>query len=245
MQRWKITIEYDGTKFCGWQRQPDVVCVQQVIEEAIEEFSQEKIEIYGSGRTDTGVHATGQVAHFDLERDIEDWKMCDAINHFLGPYEVSILKAEKVNDDFHARFSATQRSYTYKILNRRAPSPINKDRAWLFVHDLDEDKMQEAADMLIGKHDFSAFRASGCQAESPIKSVDEIKLRRDGEFVYMDISAKSFMYHQVRNIIGTLVMVGDGRMTLEEFKEVFESRDRTKAGVTAPACGLYFTKIKY
>ena len=245
MQRWKITIEYDGTKFCGWQKQPDAVCVQQIVEEAIEEFSLEKVEIYGSGRTDTGVHAIGQVAHFDLERDIEDWKICDAINHGLGPYEIAVIKAEKVDSEFHARFHAKQRHYTYKILNRRAPSPVNKNRVWNFIHELDEKDMQKAADTLIGNHDFSTFRASGCQSESPVKTIDEIKIYRDGEFVFMDISAKSFMYHQVRNIIGSLVMVGDGRWTMEDFKNAFEAKDRTRGGVTAPACGLYFTKIDY
>ena len=245
MQRWKITIEYDGTQFFGWQKQPDAVCVQQILEEAIAEFSREKIDVSGSGRTDTGVHAFGQVAHFDMEREMEPYQVIDAVNHCLGPYEIAIVAAEKVDDEFHARFSATQRGYIYKILNRRSPSPIYKNRVWNFINPLDESLMQEAADLLIGKHDFSSFRASGCQAESPLKTIDEIKMTRDGEFVFMHISAKSFMYHQVRNIIGTLVLVGDGSMTLDEFKEIFESLDRKKAGITAPPGGLYFNEIKY
>ncbi len=247
MPRWKITIEYDGTTFCGWQKQggDEFVTVQQIIEEAIFNFSREKVEIYGSGRTDSGVHAVGQVAHFDLEREVEAFKICEAINFYLNPYDVSITSAEKVEDDFHARFSAKKRHYHYKILNRKCKSPINKNRAWLFPYDLDEKLMQEAADLLMGKHDFTTFRATRCQSKSPIKTIDKIKIVRDGDFIYMDISAQSFMHHQVRNIIGTLAMVGDGRWTIEDFKNAFEACDRTKGGVTAPACGLYFTKIDY
>lgn len=247
MQRWKITIEYDGTTFCGWQKQNDCVTVQEVIEDSIANLSidKEHVEIYGSGRTDTGVHALAQVAHFDLDREMEDYKICDAINYFLMPYDVAVINAEKVNEEFHARFDAKQRSYIYKILNRRNPSPLHKNRVWHYVHDLDEKAMQEAANMLIGKHDFSTFRAANCESKSPVKTIDEIKLTRDGDFVFMNISAKSFMYHQVRNIIGSLVMVGDGRWSLEDFKKAFEAKDRARGGVTAPACGLYFEKVEY
>jgi len=244
-QRWKITIEYDGTPFFGWQKQPEAIGVQSAIEDAIEEFSQEKVEVYGSGRTDTGVHALGQVAHFDLEREMEEYKMCDAINHFLKPLPVAIIKAEKVDSEFHARFGAKQRSYIYKILNRQAPSVIDRNRVWHYITKLDEKAMQEAANLLVGKHDFSTFRASGCQSESPVKTLDSIKLWREDEYVYMEVSARSFMYHQVRNIIGTLVLVGDNRWSIEDFKEAFEAKDRSRGGVTAPACGLYFKEIKF
>lgn len=245
MQRWKLVIEYDGTDFFGWQKQKKHRTVQETIEKALKAFSKESIEIYGSGRTDAGVHSTGQVAHFDMKRDMEEFQVLEALNSFLKKSGVSILEAKKTDSDFHARFSAKRRSYTYKILNRRSPSALDRERVWHIKYDLDVEKMQKAANLLIGQHDFTSFRAANCQSNSPIKSIDYIKFHKKGNLISMDISAKSFMYHQVRNIIGTLVEVGGGKISVQEFKDILEARDRTKAGVTAPACGLYFTKIDY
>ncbi|MCT4575273.1 MAG: tRNA pseudouridine(38-40) synthase TruA [Alphaproteobacteria bacterium] len=245
MQRWKIIIEYDGTSLYGWQKQKGFLSVQEIVENALEKFSKEKIEIYGSGRTDTGVHSTGQVAHFDMERDMEEFQVFEALNSFLKKSPVAIISAEKIDNSFHARFDAKLRHYTYKILNRKAPTSLNRYRMWHFKYDLDIEAMQEAANFLIGKHDFSSFRAANCQSNSPIKSIERISFHKEGDVISMDISAKSFMYHQVRNIIGTLVDVGNGRTSVKEFKDILEAKDRTKAGITAPACGLYFTRIDY
>lgn len=245
MPRYKITVEYDGTPFCGWQRQKDGVSVQEVLEKALAVFARENVEIYGSGRTDTGVHAYGQVAHFDLSCPIDTFAAQASFNALVRPYPVSVLSVEQVSDDFHARFSARQRSYIYKVLNRRAPAALDVNRVWQIGLPLDVPAMQHCALHLLGKHDFSTFRAADCQAKSPVKTLDELTITRRGDYIFFVVKARSFLYHQVRNMVGTLVEVGLHHWSHEDFEEAFEACDRTKGGPTAPACGLYFQSVEY
>lgn len=245
MRRWKLTIEYDGTEFSGWQRQAEVLTVQQVIEEAIEKFSGEKVVIHGSGRTDAGVHARANAAHFDLAKDITADKIRDALNFYVRPHRIAILQVDQVADDFHARFNAGDRSYRYFIVNRRAELALELGRAWHIHRNLDIGVMQQAADMLLGKHDFSTFRAQGCQANSPIRTLDILRITREDELVTIYAKARSFLYHQVRNMVGTLVMVGSGQWSLDEFAAAFAACDRTKGGPTAPPQGLVFWEVNY
>ncbi|MFV0625831.1 MAG: tRNA pseudouridine(38-40) synthase TruA [Alphaproteobacteria bacterium] len=203
--------------------------------------------VYGSGRTDAGVHALGQVAHFDLDTEMNEYKLREAINAHLRNLKanVCILEIEKVSDEFHARFDAKRRSYIYKIINRRAPSPLNRDRAWHVSQELNIEKMREASELLIGRHDFTSFRAAACQAKSPIKTLDKIEISQKGDEIEFYVEGQSFLHHQVRNIVGTLKEVGEGIRNPEDIKSILEAKDRTQAGITAPACGLYFNKIWY
>lgn len=245
MPRYKITIEYDGTGISGWQRQINSSSVQQFIEEAIEKFSQEKVTVHGAGRTDSGVHALAQVAHFDLKKSYPDFIVQRAINHYLRPNRVIITYCEIVNETFHARFSAKKRHYRYIILNRSSPSSIDLDRSWHIREKLDIEKMQQASSILVGEHDFTSFRTMRCQALSPIKTIDEIKIHQEEEKIIVNISAKSFLHHMVRNIIGTIVPVGLGKISVEDISKIIQAKDRKEAGVTAPAQGLYFKKVEY
>lgn len=246
MTRWKLTIEYHGGTYNGWQRQDGQPSVQQSIEEAIQKFCQQEIRIQGAGRTDTGVHALGQVAHFDLEyRAISAHDLVRAINAHLRPQGVVILKAEEVDPDFHARFHAVNKLYRYRIVNRSAALTVDQGLAWQVWKPLDADAMHDAAQVLLGQHDFTTFRDSDCQAKSPVRSIERIEVLRDGDNVTMEVEAKSFLHHQVRNTIGTLAMVGDGRWTKADVKAALEARDRTKGGITAPADGLYLVRIDY
>jgi len=249
--RYKITIEYDGTNILGWQRQLDGPSVQVYLENAVLSLvphsSSSRIEVQGAGRTDAGVHALAQVAHFDLEREIEDWKLRDAINFHLrdqnAPVVVTLVEA--VSSDFNARFSAKGRGYIYRILNRRAPSALEKNRVWWVPVELNITKMQEAAKHLLGYHDFSSFRAAACQAKSPLKTLDKIEIYQQGEEIIFEVEAKSFLHHQVRNIVGTLKLVGDGHLQPSDIKKILEAKDRKVAGPTAPASGLYLSKVWY
>ena len=243
--RYKLIIEYDGTAFCGWQKQQGQTTVQEVLEKAIGIATRQTIDLYGSGRTDTGVHALAQVAHFDCDENLDLYKFRESINALVRPHPISIRDVTTVSDDFHARFSAKQRSYLYKIQNTRYPPALNVNRVWWYTYPLDEQKMQQAANLLIGKHDLSTFRAAGCQAKSPLKTIDEISVIRTGDLISVEIKAKSFLYHQVRNIVGSLVYVGSGKWTLDDFKSAFEAKNRTKGGETAPASGLYFKDVLY
>lgn len=206
-----------------------------------------RVEVFGAGRTDAGVHALGQVAHFDLEMEMEEWKLREAINAHLrnNNAPVSVLMVEKVEKDFHARFSAIGRGYIYRILNRRAFPVLEKNRVWWVPYPLDTQKMRLGAQYLIGHHDFSSFRASICQAKSPIKTLDKIEIIEGGEEIKFIVEARSFLHHQVRNIIGTLKMVGDGHLEPEDIKRILEAKDRKAAGPTSPACGLYLNKVVY
>lgn len=246
--RYKLTIEYDGVPFYGWQRQKDRCSVQQLLEESLEPLLKKIVPLHCAGRTDAGVHALGQVAHFDFEQQIDCFKLMECANFYLKDASICVLSAELVPQTFHARMSAVERSYIYKILNRRGKAALYSNRVWLVPQQLDLDAMNRAAQFLVGKHDFSAFRAAGCQQKSPIKSINSIRLERDlynEKMILMTVSAKSFLYHQVRNIVGSLKLVGCGKWTAEYFKEVLESKKRSLAGPTAPACGLYFAGVKY
>ncbi len=243
--RYKLLIEYDGTLFCGWQRQKDGISIQEVLEKALAVCLRENIVVFGSGRTDTGVHAYGQVAHFDCAGEQEPNRLRESLNALVRPYPIAIHFVERVDEDFHARFNAKQRTYIYKIANTVFPPALDRNRVWWLRYPLDEKQMNETAQLLVGKHDFSTFRASECQAKSPIKTLDEIRVWREGYYVYMQVQARSFLHHQVRNIIGSLVRVGCQKWSHDDFKRAFEACDRRVGGQTAPAAGLYFVSVKY
>jgi tRNA pseudouridine38-40 synthase len=245
MNRWKMTIEYDGTLFCGWQKQLDLPTIQQTLEECIEKFSGEQVALHVAGRTDTGVHARAQVAHIDLARATTGEIIRDALNAYLRPNKIAVLNVEKVDEAFHARFSALARSYRYRIINRRAPLALMTDYAWHVGKRLDIGAMQSAADILLGTHDFTTFRAENCQANSPIRTLDKLDITRDGDEVMVFAQARSFLYHQVRNMVGTLSYVGTGKWTMDDFRAAFAACDRTKGGPTAPPQGLCFWEVTY
>jgi tRNA pseudouridine38-40 synthase len=245
MPRWKITLEYDGTGFSGWQRQDNAFTVQQAVEEAVLGFSQEEVRLQVAGRTDAGVHALAQVAHIDLAKETTAETLRDALNYYLREKPVSVLKAESVGEDFHARFSAKGRRYLYRVINRRSPLALEINRAYQVTKDVNITPMQEAATLILGQHDFSTFRAQNCQAPSPIKTMDEAEIERIGEEVRFHFAARSFLYHQVRNMVGSLLMVGTGQWSVAQFKEAFEVKDRKAGGPTAPSSGLYFVSVTY
>jgi tRNA pseudouridine38-40 synthase len=245
MTRYRLVVEYDGTDFCGWQRQTTDPSVQEALERAIHAFCGEKVTVFGAGRTDAGVHALGQVAHVDIERDTDADTVRDAINAYLRPDLAAVISATAVTDDFHARFSAIERSYRYIILNRRAPLTLGNNHAWLVKPRLDHEIMHEAAQILAGHHDFTSFRASMCQAKSPVKTLDELTITRDGDTITIFARAQSFLHHQVRNMVGTLKLVGEGKWTVDDVQRALDARDRSAAGPTAPACGLYLVDVGY
>lgn len=245
MIRWRITVEYDGTGFVGWQRQDNGPSIQEALETAIERFSGETPRVFGAGRTDAGVHASGQVAHFDLEKPARADTVADALNAHLRPDPIAVLDATAVEPDFDARLSARERAYLYRIVNRRAPLTTDRDRAWLVQTPLDTEAMNEAAARLLGNHDFSTFRASLCQARSPVKTLEVLDVAREEEEIRIQARARSFLHHQVRNIVGTLKLVGEGKWTADDVSAALEARDRRKGGPTAPARGLYLTDVLY
>ncbi len=245
MTRFKLILEYDGGAFVGWQRQDNGPSVQQALEEAVTGFCGETATVHGAGRTDAGVHALGQVAHLDLEKPTTAETLRDAVNAHLKPAPVAVLAAEVAADDFHARFSATERRYLYRIVNRRPPLALERGRAWWVPRPLDAAAMHAAAQVLVGKHDFSSFRASECQAKSPVKTLTAIEVSRLAEAIEIRARAPSFLHHQVRNFAGTLRLVGEGKWSAAKVKQVLEARDRNAAGQTAPAEGLYLTEVVY
>ncbi len=245
MTRYKLTLEYDGGAFVGWQRQDNGPSVQAALEAAVLRFCGEEVVVQAAGRTDAGVHALGQVAHVDIAKTTTPETLRAAVNQHLKPAPVALLQAEAVAPDFHARFSATRRSYRYRIVNRRAPLALDRGRAWFVPQDLDADAMQEAAQVLVGHHDFTSFRAADCQASSPVKTLDLLQVSRSGDEIRVDASARSFLYHQVRNLVGTLKLVGEGKWTAAKVAQVLAACDRTQAGPTAPAHGLYLTGVGY
>ena len=245
MTRFKLTLEYDGAGFVGWQRQDNGPSVQQALEAAVTAFCGETVLVQGAGRTDSGVHALGQVAHLDLERETTSQTLRDAVNFHLKPQPVAVLAAEQVPEDFHARFSARERRYLYRIVNRRAPLALECGRAWWVPAVLDAAAMQAAAQILVGQHDFTSFRASECQAKSPVKTLDALEVSRLGEGVEIRARARSFLHHQVRNIAGSLRLVGEGKWRARDLEAALEARDRSAAGPTAPAEGLYLTDVIY
>ncbi|MEI6985144.1 MAG: tRNA pseudouridine(38-40) synthase TruA [Rhodospirillaceae bacterium] len=245
MTRWKLTLEYDGRPFVGWQCQAVGTSVQQVLEAAVAKFSGVGTCVYGAGRTDAGVHALAQVAHVDIAREFSAIAVQGAINHYVRPWPVSVLAAEAVGYDFHARFSARRRSYLYRIVNRRAQLTLDRGRAWQVIRSLDAVAMHEAAQLLVGSHDFTSFRASLCQAASPVKTLDRLEVVRIGEEIQVVASARSFLHHQIRNIVGTLELVGAGKWSCVDVCAALAARDRSSGGPTAPPDGLYFTGVYY
>jgi tRNA pseudouridine38-40 synthase len=245
MPRYKLTVEYDGTDFVGWQRQANGLSVQQAIEDAIREFSGETVGVFGAGRTDAGVHALGQCCHLDLTREHPPGTVQDALNAHLRPRPISVLAAELVPAEFDARRSARQRSYRYRIVNRRSPLAIERDRAWQIAKPLDAAAMHRAAQALVGEHDFTSFRAANCQARSPIKTLEQLDIIREGEEIRITARAGSFLYHQVRAMVGTLAWVGEGRWREDDVRQALAARDRRRAGPTAPPCGLYLVAVTY
>ncbi len=245
MTRFRLLVEYDGTGFVGWQRQDNGPSIQQAIEDAVFAFSSERVTLAAAGRTDAGVHALGQVVHLDLARETSADTLRDAVNFHLKPQPIAILAAEAVSDDFHARFSATGRRYLYRIVNRRAPLAIDRNRAWQVQVPLDAGAMHEAAQGLIGNHDFTSFRSSICQAASPVKTLDRLDVERDREEIRIHAAARSFLHHQVRNMVGTLKLVGEGRWRVQDVGAALEARSRSAAGPTAPAEGLFLAEVRY
>ncbi len=243
--RYKIIIEYLGTGLVGWQRQASGVSVQQIIEEAIYKFSQEKVQVFAAGRTDAGVHAIGQVAHFDLSRYYVVDKIIASLNHFMRPYLVGIVDCQEVDSSFHARFSAKSRAYLYKIVNRRSGVIIDAGRAWWIKKPLNVEKMRQATEYFVGYHDFTSFRAKNCQAKSPLRTLSAIDILQEQELISLHFSAPSFLHHMVRNIVGSLVMVGFNKCQPEYIKVILDGKNREMAGATAPAAGLYFLKVEY
>lgn len=243
--RYRVTVEYDGTPYVGWQRQRTHMSVQQRIEEAILAFSGEQVGTQAAGRTDSGVHALGQVAHFDLSRQWDPFRIQQALNHHLKPDPISIVACKSVPVTFEARFSASARHYEYLISNRRARPALMANRVWHVPVDLDADAMHEGAQHLLGRHDFTTFRAAECQAESPIRALDAISVTRTKDLVMIRCHARSFLHHQVRSFVGSLKRVGEGKWHPEMIGEILDARDRSRCGSLAPSCGLYLTKVDY
>lgn len=242
MNRYKLTIEYNGSNFVGWQRQQNGVSVQQVLEEAIFKFSGKNTKVYAAGRTDAGVHALGQVVHCDLDVNCN---IQDAINYYLKPYLVSVIRVEKVGKNFHSRFSAKKKTYLYRIINRKANLVLNKGRAWHILQELNVDMMRLGVKYLIGERDFTTFMSMKSKLVSPVRTLDSIDIVKKKEKILIYVRAQSFLHHQVRNIVGTLKLVGEGKWKPDDIKIALEARDRRKAGVTAPAGGLFLMKVYY
>jgi tRNA pseudouridine38-40 synthase len=245
MPRYKLTIEYDGAPFSGWQIQADGLTVQGVLSSAIEALSSEKTLVQGAGRTDAGVHARGQVAHVDLAKDWDTDTIRDALNAHLRPHPVAVLAAERVAEDFNARTSAVKRHYLYRILNRRPDLTVDAGRAWRVARPLDAEAMQEAAGRLTGRHDFTTFRSTECQALSPVKTLDQFVVLRADDSINIVASARSFLHSQVRSMVGSLEMVGAGKWSADDLQRALEARDRAACGQVAPPDGLYLMKVDY
>ena len=244
MPNYKITVEYDGTNFVGWQQQANGVSVQSSLQDSVFKLSGEKVVVYGAGRTDAGVHAYGQVASFVISKKISTDVIRDGLNQHLRPLMISVLKAEEVENDFHARFSAKKRWYVYKIINRRSPLTIDANRAWCVHKILDTKKMQNESASFLGKHDLNAFRSAHCQSKSSIRTIDDIIINIKNESIFIEVVAKSFLHSQVRIMVGTLVDIAKGNINTS-ILEIINSKNREVAGQTAPANGLYLKKIAY
>lgn len=243
MIRYKVILEYDGTDLIGWQENTQGPSVQSLLKDALEKFCGSRPDVVGAGRTDAGVHAIAMPAHFDLDKEYDPDTVMRALNFYLGNAPVSVIGCNIVSTDFHARFSCVARHYKYIVLNRCAAPVLDKNRVWWVPKKLDIEQMQNAAKQLIGKHDFTSFRASQCQAKSPIKTLDSCRIEQKGDLIVFEFSARSFLHHQVRNMVGTLVEIGQGKPY--DINEIFDARNRAVAGATAPACGLYFIAADY
>jgi tRNA pseudouridine38-40 synthase len=245
LPRYKIIVEYDGAPFAGWQYQENAPSVQAALMTAVEAFSGEKVAVQGAGRTDAGVHAIGQVAHFDLATERAPDTVRDALNAHLRPRPVAVLSAERVADDFDARRSAARRYYLYRIANRRPDLALDRGRAWRVPRRLDEAAMHAAAQRLVGKHDFTTFRSTECQAKSSEKTLDRLDVSRAGDEVHVTAVARSFLHNQVRSMVGSLVQVGDGKWSADDLSRALQARDRAACGPVAPPDGLYLMRVDY
>jgi tRNA pseudouridine38-40 synthase len=243
--RFRLIVEYDGGPFMGWQRQAHGPSVQQAVEEATEAITGEKAALHAAGRTDAGVHALAMAAHVDIGRPITPFRLAEGLNARLRPLPVAILAAEPVADDWHARFSCVGRRYLYRIVNRRAPLALEAGHAWQVAVPLDPAAMDAAAQCLVGLHDFTTFRSAHCQSESPVKTLDRIDVRREGEIILIEAAARSFLHHQVRSMVGCLQLVGRGRWSAGDLKAALEAKDRAALGLNAPPQGLYFVEAVY
>lgn len=250
MPRFRMTIEYDGRPFMGWQVQDHGPSVQGAIEAAILRTTGLEASVIGAGRTDSGVHACGQVAHVDLETALTPFRLGEALNYHLRtdpdtPGAVAVIACDLADADFHARFSARARAYRYRIVNRRAPLTLERGLAWQVIPPLDAAAMHKAAQCLVGHHDFTTFRSVHCQSQSPVKTLSEIRVTRDGDAILVDVGARSFLHHQVRSMVGCLKLVGDGTWTAQDLQAALEARDRAALGLNAPPDGLYFMRVDY
>jgi tRNA pseudouridine38-40 synthase len=245
MTRFRLTLEYDGGPFMGWQRQEHGPSVQQALEEAVAAITGERAVLHAAGRTDAGVHALAMAAHVDIARAITPFRLSEGLNARLRPLPVAVLKAEAAAADWHARFSCIGRRYLYRIVNRRAPLALETGKAWQVAVPLDSTAMHEAARILVGRHDFTTFRSAHCQADSPVKTLDRLDVRRDGEAIEIHAAARSFLHHQVRSMVGCLMLVGRGKWTVEDLGAALEARDRAALGLNAPPDGLYFVEAVY
>jgi tRNA pseudouridine38-40 synthase len=245
MPRYKLTIEYDGAAFCGWQIQDTDTTVQGELAAAAERLCGVPTKVYGAGRTDSGVHALGQVAHLDFEKTYRPDRVRDALNAYLRPHRIGVVAAELVADDFDARFSALRRHYRYRIVNRRADLTLDAGKAWRIGRPLDAAAMHAAAQALVGKHDFTTFRAAECQAKSPERTLECLDITSEGDIIDITTAARSFLHHQVRSMVGSLALVGEGRWKPDDIRRALEARDRRACGPVAPPDGLYLTRVDY
>ena len=244
MNKYKIIIEYDGTNYVGWQKQENGNSIQQILEDSIEKLTAERTSLYGAGRTDSGVHACGQVAHFEIKKKIEINKIRDGLNQHLRPNPIAVLNVEKVDETFHARFSAKLRCYKYRIINRRPPLTIDRNRAWAVYKKLNINKIVDESKSFVGKHNLAAFRSINCQSKTSIKTIESIDVNYKNNELKIYVSAKSFLHSQVRIMVGTLIEIGKGKIKVS-IADIIKSKERSCAGMTAPAHGLYLTKVDY
>lgn len=245
MTRFRLTVEFDGRPFMGWQRQAHGPSVQQAIEEAVARIAGGPAAVHAAGRTDAGVHAEAMTAHVDVERPFQPFRLMEAINAHLRPHPIAILACETVADDWHARFTCLGRRYTYRIINRRAPLALDAGRAWQVAAPLDAEAMHAAAQRLVGLHDFTTFRSAHCQSESPVKTLDTLSVSRYGDEIAIEAAARSFLHHQVRSMVGCLMLVGRGKWSADDLSAALEARDRNELGLNAPPDGLFFVEARY
>tara|TARA_B110001454_G_scaffold216659_1_gene240335 strand:- start:502 stop:1239 length:738 start_codon:yes stop_codon:yes gene_type:complete len=245
MQRYKLQIEYDGTKFVGWQFQKNGLSIQEVLQKAIFNLSNEKVAVIGAGRTDAGVHALGQIAHFDLEKKIGKKKFLPGLNQHIGSKPIAILRVNKISKNFHSRFNAKKRTYEYIIINRESSLALQKNKAWHIRKKLNIETMKKGANLLLGTHNFSTFRSSSCSAKSPIKTMENISIKKNKDNIILKFTSKSFLQNQVRSMVGCIKYLGEGKWNIKDFKKSFKSKSRSKCAPPAPACGLYLKNIKY
>ena len=245
MTRWKLTIEYDGGPFMGWQRQDHGPSVQQALEEALHKMTGEAASVFAAGRTDAGVHALAMSAHVDIARDLTPHRLREGLNALVRPAPIAVLAGDPVADDWHARFSCTGRKYLYRILNRKAPPALDRGKVWHLAVPLDVEAMAEGAVQLVGRHDFTTFRSAHCQSDSPVKSLDSLSVERAGEEIHVRAAARSFLHHQVRSMVGCLALVGRGQWSPDDIGKALAARDRAALGFNAPPDGLYFVEATY